>query len=123
MTSFPTVNVSNKIPKDIQAIIWEFVGVDEPKYLDKKFQFKKNASFILINYQLRMYIPRQAAGFGSSVDFCYVLPPGLHKKDRLTSTLLRRGFFGEYSAELECRGWEQLRGAILMTVELNRPGY
>ncbi len=109
-----------KIPPEICEHIMSYLATDVPHYKDKYFQFKEENQNIYVSYRLKMYVPRQVAGFGTSVAYIYTLEPGTYSKEEVVYQLLSKGYFGECTAKPEAEGWTKC-GCLI--VKLIRPGY
>ena len=107
------------MPIDIQKHILAYGGCDHLRSTDKSFQFDIKNDVIYNEETIHLYVPKQLAGFGTSVAYTYQLKPGKHEKKTLVMELLRKGFFGEDYAELVSDGWD--RGCLL--IRLERDGY
>lgn len=107
-------------PIEITKQIMAFAGIDYIRVGDEDFQFNPNNDLLYVTSTIKLYIPRQCAGFGMSVAHIYVLLPGKYKKKDIVYNLLKCGYFGEDEAKPINNGWKT---SNCMTVKLKRKGY
>ena len=103
--------VIRQLNYDLLKQIMEYSNIDTPnigQYFNTKI--KK----LCIRFPINIVIPRQAAGFGISEKFYYRLTPGIYDKDKLSRTLLCKGYFGEIRADLVVQKWINSRTVVVL---------
>ena len=106
-----------KVGIDLLEIIMNYMSIE---VLRVTRNFNKHYKKFTIIYPLRVYVPRQPAGFGTSVAFVIKLQAGIYNKENLTYKLLHKGYFGETEAELCIDEWKAID---LIRLELLRDRY
>jgi hypothetical protein len=91
------------LPKDLKLLIFEYLGIE---ILQRDaVDFNKKFPYLYIPTKMKLYIPRQSAGFGHSVPFYWNIITGIYNKDELVRFLLQAGYFGEHKADMQLCEW------------------